>query len=96
MVGIRALRQHAEYRSTHPSPGALLMPKIDRDPLAPNAFIHARLASTTLSGDAVWTTRVMRHPACESSLRYSSAVRSLPARLSSISRSIHLPTKSRS
>jgi hypothetical protein len=64
--------------------------------LAPNAIIHARLASTTPRGDAVCTTRVMRHPACRSNLRYSSAVRSLPARLSSISKSIHLPMKPRS
>ncbi len=54
------------------------------------------LASTTLRGEAVCTTRVRRNPAWPSRSRYSASVRSRAPRFSSISRSTHLPGNSRS
>ena len=48
-----------------------------------------------LNGEAVCTTRVIRNPACLSRSRYSAAARSRPSACSSISRSTHLPAKSR-
>ena len=57
---------------------------------------YPALASTTLRGEAVCTTRVIRNPAWLSRSRYSAAVRSRDAGFSSISRSAHFPAKSRS
>jgi hypothetical protein len=56
---------------------------------------YPALASTTLSGDAVGTTRVIRNPAFPSRSPYSAAVRSRAPKFSSISRSTHFPGKSR-
>ena len=53
-------------------------------------------ASTRLNGDAVGTTLVILNPDRSSSVRYCAAVRSRPFTPSSISRSAHLPMKSRS
>ncbi len=54
-------------------------------------FRYCGRASTTASGDSVGTTLVSANPPLASSARNSSAVRSRPPGISSISRSISLP-----
>ena len=49
------------------------------------------MASTTLTGEAVGTTRVIRKPAGSSSVRYCDAVRSSPPGAVSITMSSNLP-----